>query len=233
MGVTSAEPLCPTQVRAFSLMHFHECTTTAGAVPAQCDPRREGPGGAACPALAPALVPFSKPQKSLLRIVTMVLFFSLSIHHWYLPSKRFSLNTFSTYQPEWSCALRTYTMKLERLSLVSGGGTERHRPPAPGAARARPGACSLWARAGRRPPGGALPAAPALGRPRPRPHRRGPAPIAEAPRSPGSLPGAGPGQRRPPSLAEALLAPPRPASGAGKAPVAAGAGPAALPLRGR
>lgn len=25
MGVTSAEPLCPTQVRAFSWMHFHEC----------------------------------------------------------------------------------------------------------------------------------------------------------------------------------------------------------------
>lgn len=97
----------------------------------QCNPHQEGPSSGACPALAhgwrPALVP--KSQQSLLRTTTVVLYLLLSIHHWYLPFKHFSLNTFSTYQRKWLCASLSYTMKLERLSLDAGGGTDRLLSP--------------------------------------------------------------------------------------------------------
>lgn len=115
MSVLSFEPLSPIRVR--------------GAVPAQCYPRKEGPSSAVCPVLAhgwrPALVTFSKSRKNLLRIMAMVLNLPPYIRDWDLPLEHFSLNTFSTYQLKWLCVSFTYTMKLERLSLVSGGGTQR------------------------------------------------------------------------------------------------------------
>lgn len=103
-------------------------TGLLGSVPAQGNPHKQGPSGAACPALAtscrPALNPLCKSQKSLLRTITVVLNFFLSIHHWYLLFKHFSLDTLRTYQLKWLCA-----PLLERLSFVSGGGTERRRSP--------------------------------------------------------------------------------------------------------
>lgn len=126
LGSPSTSPHC--QVR-----HLFGASVPLGmgAVRAQCGPRQEAPSGAARPAHGWRLL--SSPaqiSESLLRITPVVLNFLLSIHHWYLTFKHFFLNTFSTYQLKWLCASLTYTVKLERLSLAPGGGTERLLSPA-------------------------------------------------------------------------------------------------------
>lgn len=97
-GGTGESQHIPTPPWVSSLLsHSGTCCSPCSVFPSQgrakrcCLPRL-------APAWRPALIPFSKAQRSLLRIMTMVLNLPPYIHHWYLPFKHFSLNTFSTYQ---------------------------------------------------------------------------------------------------------------------------------------